>query len=190
MAGATILLARDREGQVWAVTESAREREIPYIISLDDHVIEPPNVWQDRLPAKYRDVGPRVVRDTYSVDWVNGNQVVPQGWRRPHHRLVVVRGPRVEPPDARTRARATRRTSGGWARSGSTRCGPGCYDAAARVADMELNHVEASLCFPTYPRFAGQMFGERSDRDLALLVRACLQRLDGRRVGRARAAAA
>jgi predicted TIM-barrel fold metal-dependent hydrolase len=46
---------------------------------------------------------------------------------------------------------------------------PGCYDAAARVADMELNHVEASLCFPTYPRFAGQMFGERSDRDLALL---------------------
>ena len=35
---------------------------IPRIISADDHVVEPPNVWTDRLPAKYRDVGPRVRR--------------------------------------------------------------------------------------------------------------------------------
>ena len=26
---------------------------LPLIISVDDHVVEPPNVWQDRLPAKY-----------------------------------------------------------------------------------------------------------------------------------------
>ena len=26
--------------------------EIPKIISVDDHVIEPPNVWQDRLPGE------------------------------------------------------------------------------------------------------------------------------------------
>ncbi len=31
-------------------------RELPKIISVDDHVIEHANVWQDRLPAKYRDV--------------------------------------------------------------------------------------------------------------------------------------
>ena len=36
--------------------------EFPWIISVDDHVVEPPNVWQDRLPAKYDDVGPRIVR--------------------------------------------------------------------------------------------------------------------------------
>src|SRR4051812_47635952 len=35
--------------------------EFPKIISVDDHVIEPPNLWQDRLPASYRDIGPRVV---------------------------------------------------------------------------------------------------------------------------------
>ena len=29
--------------------------DFPKIISVDDHVIEPPNVWQDRLPAKYKD---------------------------------------------------------------------------------------------------------------------------------------
>ena len=32
------------------------------MISVDDHVIEPAGVWQDRLPEKYREVGPRVVR--------------------------------------------------------------------------------------------------------------------------------
>ena len=32
--------------------------DFPKIISVDDHVIEPANVWQDRLPAKYSDVGP------------------------------------------------------------------------------------------------------------------------------------
>src|SRR6185503_14535483 len=35
--------------------------EIPRIISVDDHVVEPPDLWTSRLPAKYRDVGPHVV---------------------------------------------------------------------------------------------------------------------------------
>ena len=34
----------------------------------------------------------------------------------------------------------------------------GCYIPSARIADMDLNHVEASLCFPNYPRFCGQLF--------------------------------
>jgi predicted TIM-barrel fold metal-dependent hydrolase len=45
---------------------------------------------------------------------------------------------------------------------------PGCYDPAARLADMDLNHVDASLCFPTYPRFCGQLFAERQEKELAL----------------------
>jgi predicted TIM-barrel fold metal-dependent hydrolase len=44
----------------------------------------------------------------------------------------------------------------------------GCYDPAARLADMDLNHVQASLCFPTFPRFCGQVFAERDDKELAL----------------------
>ena len=31
--------------------------ELPKIISVDDHVIEPPHVWSDRLPSKYAGVG-------------------------------------------------------------------------------------------------------------------------------------
>src|SRR5882757_2418702 len=46
---------------------------------------------------------------------------------------------------------------------------PGCYDQAARLSDMDANHVEASMCFPTVPRFCGQTFLERQDKELALL---------------------
>src|SRR5439155_382607 len=44
---------------------------------------------------------------------------------------------------------------------------PGCYDPKARVDDMELNWVEASLSFPSFPRFCGQTFLEAKDRELA-----------------------
>ena len=40
--------------------------EIPRIISVDDHVVEPPDLWTSRLPAKYQDRAPRVVRSSVS----------------------------------------------------------------------------------------------------------------------------
>jgi len=45
---------------------------------------------------------------------------------------------------------------------------PGCYDPKARLEDMDLNWTEASLSFPTFPRFCGQTFLEAKDRELAL----------------------
>lgn len=45
---------------------------------------------------------------------------------------------------------------------------PGCWDPAERLKDMDLNHVEASLCFPTFPRFCGQTFAEAHDKEVAL----------------------
>ena len=38
--------------------------ELPWVISVDDHVVEPPHVWQRWLPKALRDRGPRVERDT------------------------------------------------------------------------------------------------------------------------------
>jgi len=46
---------------------------------------------------------------------------------------------------------------------------PGSYELGARLEDMDTNHIEASLCFPTFPRFCGQTFLEAKDRELALL---------------------
>ena len=45
---------------------------------------------------------------------------------------------------------------------------PGCYERDARVKDFELNWVDGSLPFPTFPRFCGQTFYEANDKDLAL----------------------
>ena len=49
---------------------------------------------------------------------------------------------------------------------------PGCYEPKARLDDMDDNWVEASLCFPTFPRFCGQTFLEGKDHDLGARVRA------------------
>ncbi|OWY59736.1 amidohydrolase, partial [cyanobacterium TDX16] len=42
----------------------------------------------------------------------------------------------------------------------------GCYEPKARLADMDINHVEGSLAFPTFPRFCGQTFTEAKDREV------------------------
>jgi predicted TIM-barrel fold metal-dependent hydrolase len=49
---------------------------------------------------------------------------------------------------------------------------PGCFQRTPRLADMDANHTEAALCFPTFPRFCGQTFLECGDLDLGL---ACIQ---------------
>ena len=49
---------------------------------------------------------------------------------------------------------------------------PGCYDPEERNKDFELNWVDGSLPFPTFPRFCGQTFYEANDKELAL---ACVE---------------
>ena len=49
---------------------------------------------------------------------------------------------------------------------------PGAYQVKPRLEDMDANWTEASLCFPTFPRFCGQTFLEAKDKELALL---CVQ---------------
>ena len=47
---------------------------------------------------------------------------------------------------------------------------PGCWIKSERLLDMDANHMDASICFPnTLPRFCGQTFLERDDKELALL---------------------
>lgn len=46
---------------------------------------------------------------------------------------------------------------------------PGSFSVPDRLADMDVNHVQSALCFPTFPRFCGQTFTEASDRELGLL---------------------
>ena len=59
---------------------------------------------------------------------------------------------------------------------------PGCYDPKARIADMDIDGVEAMLCFPSFPRFCGTIFLEGEDKELALSECASVERLLARRV--------
>lgn len=119
-------------------------------ISVDDHVIEPPNLWQDRLPERYRSVGPRVVeQDDGSQAWVFEDQLV-----------------RTKRGNSRTLPQFDQ-SPHGWARFEEMR--PGCYDPAQRLADMDLDGVWASLLFPDFCRFAGHRFIDVRDKELARL---------------------
>jgi predicted TIM-barrel fold metal-dependent hydrolase len=144
--------------------------EIPKIISVDDHVVEPAHVWQEWLPQKLRADGPRVERrginainfvgaaaykeefdesSPSKVDcWVFGDLVYT------HKRMVAAVGYPVEEMTMTPITYDDMR--------------PGCHDPKARLADMDLNWTEASMCFPTFPRFCGQTFNEHPDRDLGL----------------------
>ncbi len=150
-------------------------RDLPKIISVDDHVIEPASVWSDRLPAKYRDVGPRIVRaPVKEMEFIGG-------------KFTAVPGEPGDPGDPvdwwfyedLRRPLLRLDTAVGFAREDITLKGityddmrPGSFLVPDRLSDMDINHVEASLCFPTMPRFCGQTFTEASDRELALL---CVQ---------------
>ena len=148
---------------------STTDGEIPMIVSVDDHVVEPPDLWQRWLPEKYRAAGPRVERRgiagmqfvggtryeiEYSDDapkadcWLFEDLVIP------HKRHVAAVG---FERDEMTLSPIT-----------YDEMRPGCYDPKARVEDMLANHVDVSLSFPTFPRFCGQTFTEASDHDLGL----------------------
>jgi predicted TIM-barrel fold metal-dependent hydrolase len=143
--------------------------EIPKIISVDDHVIEPANVWQDRLPEKYKAIGPRIERRKIkSMKFIGGvfsyesaaadedgtwcDWWLVEGLQYPLTRLSAAAGyPREEitvSPITMDDMRV------------------GCWDPKARLEDMDVNHVEASLSFPSFPRFCGQTFYERDDKEL------------------------
>ena len=146
------------------------EVTIPRIISVDDHVVEPAHVWQSWLPAQYRERGPRVERRgvrniefagaaAYKEQFdeespLKADTWVYEGIVYTHKRMVAAVGfPREEMTMTPITYDDMR---------------PGCYDPKARLEDMDVNWVEASACYPTFPRFCGQTFAEGADKELGL----------------------
>jgi predicted TIM-barrel fold metal-dependent hydrolase len=131
-------------------------RDDMQLISVDDHLVEPPHVWQDRLPAALRGAGPRIVREggpQGATDvWVY------EGRRYPQIGLNAVAG---RPPE-----------EFGTEPMRYSDMIPGCYEPEARIIDMDLDGVQAAICFPSFPRFAGTVFLQAEDFKLALL---CVQ---------------
>jgi predicted TIM-barrel fold metal-dependent hydrolase len=124
------------------------------LVSVDDHVVEPPNLFDDRLPAKFVEFAPRFITNPDGTNaWLYNGEVLN------NVALNAVAGrPREEygiEPTSFTQLR------------------PGTYDHDERVKDMSANGVLGSLCFPSFPQFCGQLFARTEDKDVALaMVRA------------------
>ncbi len=120
------------------------------VISVDDHLIEPPDLFAGRMPAGLAARAPRI------EERPNGDQY----WRfedrdYPNVGLNAVVG------------RPREQWSMEPARFDEMR--PGCYDIEARVTDMDIGGIWASLCFPSLVAgFCGSVFSRAEDPELGL----------------------
>ena len=147
------------------------QTELPRFISVDDHVLEPPDLWTERLPSRYVDVGPRVIREKgrlgtgkngASGPWVPDDS---GRWADIWHYESL-----IKPLDRHFGAAGFDLQELDWEAVTFDELRPGCYRQVDRLADMDRNHTDVSICFPnTVPRFCGQQFAEADDKELSLL---------------------
>jgi predicted TIM-barrel fold metal-dependent hydrolase len=128
-------------------------RDVRYtVISVDDHLVEPANMFEGRLPRGLQDRAPRIVETAkgHEVWEFDGDRYTQVGMN-----AVAGRRPesvKVEP----FRFDQMRR---------------GCWDIDARIRDMDINGVWASLNFPSMiTGFCGRVFSQCSDAELGLAV--------------------
>jgi len=121
------------------------------LVSVDDHVVEPPDLFKDRLPKKYADLAPQfLTKDDGTNVWSY------EGTEVGNVALNAVAGrPKDEYGIEPTSFNDIR---------------PGCYDANERIKDMNANGVLGALCFPSFPQFCGQMFARTEDKGVALAM--------------------
>jgi predicted TIM-barrel fold metal-dependent hydrolase len=121
------------------------------LISVDDHIVEPPDMFKNHLPTKYADEAPRLVHNPDGSDsWQFRDVVIPN---------VALNSVAGRPKEEY-----------GLEPQGLDEIRPGCYDVDERIKDMNAGGIFASICFPTFPGFAGRLFAiEDRDFGLALL---------------------
>ena len=121
------------------------------IVSVDDHVVEPPDLFERHLPAKYRDVAPRIIHKDDGTDvWQFLEFEVP------NIGLNAVAG---RPPEEY-----------GIDPTSFDELREGCFDIEKRILDMNANGVLGSLNFPSLPGFAGRLFAALDDKEAALAL--------------------
>ena len=121
------------------------------LVSVDDHIVEPAGMFDNHVPAKWRERAPKSVHKAEGNDvWVfEGNEI-------PNIGLNAVAGRPPEDYDMNV-------TSYDQIRRGT-------YDVHERVRDMNVNGVLGSMCFPSFPQFCGQLFSRAEDKDLGLVM--------------------
>ena len=101
------------------------------LINADGHTIEPPDMWERYMPAKFRDKLPRVIKDEKGGDaweFQVGVPPMPIG-------MVATPGQRYEDFD--------------WFGHGYDDIRKGCWDGEARLEDMDFDGVDAEFLYPS-----------------------------------------
>jgi len=118
------------------------------VISVDDHVVEPPHLFEGRIPVGLAANAPVI------VETPEGHQVWEfEGERYTQVGMNAVAGRRPETVEMEPFRFEQMR--------------PGCFDVHPRVADMDIAGIWASLNFPSMiTGFCGRVFFNAKDRDL------------------------
>jgi len=123
------------------------------LISVDDHTVEPPDMFKDHLPKKYVDDAPRLVHnDDGSDTWQFRDTIIPN---------VALNAVAGRPKEEY-----------GIEPQGLDEIRPGCYNVDERIKDMNAGGILASICFPSFPGFAGRLFATEDPEFSVALVQA------------------
>ncbi|TGB43122.1 amidohydrolase family protein [Mycolicibacterium peregrinum] len=123
------------------------------LISVDDHIVEPPDMFKNHLPKKYADEAPRLVHN-------------PDGSDTWQFRDIVI-------PNVALNAVAGRpKEEYGLEPQGLDEIRKGCYNVDERVKDMNAGGILGSICFPSFPGFAGRLFATEDPEFSLALVQA------------------
>ena len=145
-------LVTDRQRRAVSFLPEPDRRQRDYlVISVDDHVVEPPETFDGRIPARLVERAPHVVEtDDGGQAWLYDGHVLPNvGFN------AVVGRPVAQQAWEPTRFSEMR---------------PGAWQVASRIADMDLNGIYASLNFPSFLAGfgGGRLQTVTKDLDLAL----------------------
>jgi predicted TIM-barrel fold metal-dependent hydrolase len=120
-----------------------------WVIDCDTHITESAGVWRDRLPAKWRDRGPRMLRTERGVDaWQIGDSARPI----PIGMTAVAGWPKPFPSCPKTMDDTP----------------VAAHDATARLAYMDSVGIWAMALYPNIGGFGNQGFLQLGDADLML----------------------
>jgi predicted TIM-barrel fold metal-dependent hydrolase len=147
---------QDRVPRGISVLPEPTPRRRSYLIfSADDHVCESPDMFVSRVPARYLDQAPRLVSEGEDEAWLIDGAI---------HRWIggdSTAGRQIDDMD--DLVHGLRRDD----------MRPGTYDIHARIRDMDIDGVYASVTFPSMVwGFCGQKIWGLKDPDLGL---ACVQ---------------
>ncbi len=121
------------------------------LVSIDDHVVEPPTLFDAHLPARFKDVAPRVVKSSSGADvWVFNDAQVPN--------LAINAVAGLFPEEYGLEPTAYEQIR------------KGTWDIHERIRDMNAGGVLGSLNFPSFPGFSGRLFATLEDKTAALAI--------------------